>query len=81
LLTEEENPNNLLDRILWTDEAKFHVNGRINRHNCVYYASENPHMTMQKNFNTPGINVWIGIWSGRIIGPYFIQENITGDIY
>jgi hypothetical protein len=38
-------------------------------------------MTMQKNFNTPGINVWIGIWSGRIIGPYFIQENITGDIY
>jgi hypothetical protein len=25
--------------------------------------------------------VWIGIWSGGIIGPYFIEENITGDIY
>jgi hypothetical protein len=48
--------------------------GRINRHNCVYYARENPHITMEKNFNTPGINAWIGIWSGGIIGPYFIEE-------
>lgn len=81
LLAEEVDPNFLLDRILWSDEAKFHLCGRINRHNCVYYSDENPHVTIEKDFRSPGINVWAGIWSGGIIGPFFIDVNITGDVY
>jgi hypothetical protein len=26
----------LLDQILWTDDATFQTNRRVNRHNCVY---------------------------------------------
>ena len=32
----------LPDRIIWTDEATFKLNGHTHRHNCVYYAVEHP---------------------------------------
>lgn len=35
-----------LDWIFWTDEAIFKLNGHVNRHNCVYYAIENPHVVI-----------------------------------
>ena len=30
---------------------------------------------------TPGISVWAEIWSGWIIGPFFIEGNLTGERY
>jgi hypothetical protein len=58
-------------RILCTDEASFKLNGRINRHNNVYWSDSNPHEVIQEELNVPGITVWAGIWSGGIVGPYF----------
>jgi hypothetical protein len=55
-------------RILWTDEASFKLNGRINKHNSVYWGDFNPH---EEELNVPGLTVWAGIWSGGIVGPYF----------
>ncbi|KAJ4447413.1 hypothetical protein ANN_09420 [Periplaneta americana] len=28
--------------ICWSDEACFHLNGTVNRHNAVYWTTENP---------------------------------------
>ncbi|UYV81427.1 hypothetical protein LAZ67_20001160 [Cordylochernes scorpioides] len=36
-----QNDENLPNRIMWIDEAILKLNGRINRHNCVYWASKN----------------------------------------
>ena len=71
----------ILDRILFSDEAKFHLSGLVNRHNCVYYADEQPHILMDQPPPSIGINVWAGIYSGGIIGPFFLMENLTGDRY
>ena len=47
-----------LDRILWSDEATFKLNGHINRHNCVYWNEDNLHHVIQKDVNLPGVTVW-----------------------
>ncbi len=73
--------SSLLNRIIWTDEAIFKLNGHVNRHNCVYYATENPHVILTQEMNTPGIIVWAGIWVGGIIGPFFFHDNVNGDSY
>ena len=73
--------SSLLNRIVWTDEAIFKLNGHVNRHNCVYYAVENPHVIITQEMNTPGITVWAGIWVGGVIGPFFFHDNITADNY
>ena len=46
----EENPG-ILDNIVWSDEASFKLSGYINRHNCVYWYSENMHLTLEQELN------------------------------
>ena len=43
------------DRIVWTDEAIFKLNGHVNRHNCVYYAVVNPNIVVTQEINAPGV--------------------------
>lgn len=68
-------------RILWSDEAMFKISGLVNRYNCVYYATENPHLIMEKHLNVPGVMVWAGICSEGVIGPFFFEGNVNGSKY
>jgi hypothetical protein len=68
-------------RILWTDEVSFKLNGRINRHNSVYWSDSNPHEVILEELNVPSLTVWAGIWSGDIVGPYFFDGTVTGESY
>ena len=38
----------LIDCIIWSDEATFKLDGSVNRHNSTYYARENPHVTIKR---------------------------------
>jgi len=48
-------------KMIWSDEAQFKLNGTVNRHNCVYWAPENPHVHVEKEVNLRGLNVWCGL--------------------
>lgn len=71
----------LLDRVLWTDEAVFKKNGRVNRHNCIYWSAENPHEVIEEELNVPGVCVWAGISSSSVVGPYFFEGTVTAASY
>ena len=36
-----------LKRWMFTDEATFHVRGRVNTHNCLIWGTENPHVSYE----------------------------------
>lgn len=70
------------NNVLFTDEATFHKNGFVNRHNFHYYATENPHFFRQRdNQHRWSINVWGGIIGEHVIGPHFFDGTLTGAIY
>jgi hypothetical protein len=73
--------SSLLEQIIWTDESSFKLNGHVSQHNCVYYATENPHIVIAQEMNVPGVIVWAGIWSGGIIGPFFFRDTVTAQSY
>ena len=75
LNSTQEDPT-LLDRILWTDEAIFQINGRVNRHNCVYWSDTNPHLIIEQELHVPQVVVWGGIWSNGIVGPFFFESKV-----
>ncbi|GAB1604759.1 hypothetical protein Ahia01_000757400 [Argonauta hians] len=75
MLNKIENPG-ILNDIVWSDEACFKLSGHINRHS-VYWYSENMHLTLQQQLDQPGINVWRGISSSSVLGPYFFDGAIT----
>lgn len=76
-----DNQPDLLDKILWSDESEFKLNGSVNRHNCVYWASENPHNQEPHDHTSRGVMVWCGITSARIIGPYFFDGPVNAQSY
>lgn len=72
----------IVKKICFSDESTFFLNGTVNRHNCVYWATENPFEYREAHTQFPvKINVWCGILGDRIVGPFFLEENLTGPLY
>lgn len=71
-----------LNDVIFTDEATFHINGCVNRHNSRIWGDENPHVVFQKARDTPKVNVWCGVMKNRVLGPFFFAEKtINGNVY
>lgn len=71
-----------IKNILFSDEATFVLNGTVNKQNCRYWSTENPHWMMEANTQYPQkVNVWAGIINSQIIGPYFFDSTLTGARY
>lgn len=61
-------------KILWTDEAHFHLTGYVNTQNCRIWATENPHANHPVPLHPTKVTVWCGFTASFIIGPYFFEE-------
>ena len=71
------NRPDLSKNILWSNEAVFHVGGFVNRHNCHYWAGEDPRVTSEKMQNRPKITVWCGMTTDRIVCPFIIHDTVN----
>ena len=70
-----------VDKVWWSDEAIFKINGHINRHNCVYWSTKNPNIVIEKELDLPGVTVWCAIFSSGIIGPFFFDITVISQSY
>ena len=70
-----------IDKVWWSDEAIFKMNGHINHNNCVYWSTDNPNIVMEKELNLPGVTIWCAISSSGIIGPFFFNVTVTSQSY
>ena len=69
------------DSILWSDEAIFSLAETVNRHNCVYWDSQNPNRYVETdNLGAQKVMVWAAISSTRKIGPFF-DQSVTATSY
>ena len=74
----DQNPN-IVNKIVFSNEATFGLNGNVNHHNCHYWAKENPHWMIQHHTHTQRsqkVNEWVVISNRRFIVPYFIEANL-----
>jgi hypothetical protein len=81
VLNEERQGNGIVDKITWSDEAHFKLSGAVNQHNCVYYSTKNPHVTIKGQLNQSGITVWVGLLCKGVLGPIFFNTTVTQDLY
>lgn len=76
-----EDPN-FFDKVLWSDESACRKDGYINLHNLHSWRTANPHETRQDHSQYQfKINLWTGIFNGRIIGPVEIPSTLNSDNY
>lgn len=79
--TKMREQRNFANDVLFCDEATFHKNGNVNRHNFHYYATTNPHFVRMHSQNRWSLNVWGGVVGEYMIGPYFFDVRVTGGVY
>ena len=61
MLGWHEDWSKLLENILWSDEAIFHIGSFVNQYNCHYWAVHNPEVMEEKKRNRPKVTVWRGM--------------------
>ncbi|GFT00701.1 disintegrin and metalloproteinase domain-containing protein 28 [Trichonephila clavipes] len=61
-------------KILWLDEAHFHLTGYVNTQNCRIWETENALEDLPVPHNLAKDTVWCGFTASLIIQPYFFEE-------
>lgn len=73
---------NFLSRVLFSDEKTFRLKAGPNSQNFRYWSTENQHLYVGAHTQYPeSVNVWVGILGHHVIGPFFINRRLTGDVY
>jgi hypothetical protein len=81
-LEKLDEDNKFLRKIMFSDEAIFHVSGKVNKQNVRIWGSEHPHATVKHIKDSPKVNVWCGLLHDRLIGPFFFAEaTVTSSNY
>lgn len=78
----EELDENVTNKLVFSDEACFHLSGKVNRHNLRIWGTEKPHETIQHERDSPKVNVFCAISKKSVYGPFFFAENtVQGPAY
>jgi hypothetical protein len=82
ILEKASEINGFYDRLITSDECTFHLDGFVNRHNCRIWGSEKPEPISIKEHSSPKVNVWVGLSSSTLYGPYFFEcDSIKSEDY
>jgi hypothetical protein len=82
MLSRLDDDDAFMKHIVFSDEATFHMSGKVNRHNCQIWGNENTHEVMEHECDTPKLNVWCALTSDSVFGPFFFKEaTVTGASY
>ncbi|KFM71471.1 hypothetical protein X975_17910, partial [Stegodyphus mimosarum] len=80
MLRRIENNAEFLKRIMFSDEASFHLSGIVHCHNVRIWGSENPHEYREAQRDSSKVNVWCGLMHDRVIGPFFFTEKTVSSV-
>ena len=65
-----------MDKVWFTDEPYFHLNGAVNHLNSVYWRDERPKQIGQRCLKDPKVTALCGLNAKkRILGPYWFEGN------
>jgi len=72
----------MLSVILFSDVASFTRDSVNNLRKVHTWSHDNPHETSVSKFQRIfTVNVWCGVLGNRLIGPFVIGNNLTGNVY
>ena len=74
--------DHFLEKVQFSDKVTFHVSGAVNHRNVRIWESGNPHAYVERQCDSPKVNVFCAISSQKVYGPFFFpEETITGMTY
>ena len=78
----EDMEDDTLPRFIFSDEAMFHLSGKVSHNNVRIWGLENPHEIVQHERDSQKISVFSAVSVRKIYGPFFFEGNtVTGNSY
>lgn len=82
MLDRLDGDEDFIGKIIFSDESTFHLSGKVNKHNCRIWGSENPRQSLEHVRDSPKLNVFCALSKSKVYGPFFFQEKtINGIVY
>ena len=79
---QHKSDNTFSERIVFSDEATFHLSGKVNKQNVRIWGLQNPHAHIEHVRDSPKVNVFCAISRSSVYGPYFFDGNtVNGQQY
>jgi hypothetical protein len=75
ILNEIDKEERFLHRVMFSDEATFHISGQAHRHNVRIWANKRSHDFVKHEHESPKVNVWCALTREHVIGLYFFEES------
>ena len=76
-MQEELEEDEFNERLVFSDEATFHTNGKVKRRDVCIWGKENPHVFIEHERDSPKVNVFCVISKNHVYGPFFFGKNVT----
>jgi len=74
--------NTFLPRLIFSDEATFHLSRKVNRHVVHIWGLQNPQEALEHERDSPKVNVFCALSQTKVYGLFFFAENtVTGVTY
>jgi len=70
-----------INRIIFTDEAYFWLDGYVNRQNYRIWGTQKPELLRTKPLHPKKLTVRCGLCSEGTVGPWFIESSITSEMH
>jgi hypothetical protein len=75
ILDEKHDKYNEFPRkIILSDEAAFHISGKVHRQNVHFWGSEHSHAAVAHIRDSPTVNIQCGLLQGNLIGSFFCAK-------
>ena len=70
------------DKVIWSDEKYFVLKQGPNKSIHKVWAPVNPYINIEcKNQSQQKIMVWVGLFAGEVIGPFWIESKMNNQLY
>ncbi|GBN83627.1 hypothetical protein AVEN_245425-1 [Araneus ventricosus] len=66
--------DDICTRLVCSDEASFHLSGKVNRHNVRIWDLTNPHAWIKHERDSPKGNVFCAMSVSKICGPFVLRK-------
>jgi hypothetical protein len=80
MLLRIDEKSSFLDPVCFYDEATFHLRDKVHKRNCRIWEYDNPHV-LEHERDTPKMDVWCELMKDRVIGLFFRETAVTGNVY
>jgi hypothetical protein len=68
-----KNNSDVVNTVLMSDEAHFHMSGYVKKQKCRYWTPNNRHELHQRPLHSAKVTVWCAVFCYGITSPYFFE--------